>query len=1498
MMTSYCRSGGHSRALIQCRPYRIDESRDSSLGFTPDTLRRRRILQILYNCRSLITGSHIACLYCRCSNTGVVKQTNKDEMMNKLREYLPPITNWGGEMVSGRGKGVSFGQQTSEHVSVSKILDIEESIWSPRLGCKGKVDATVRIHPSKLLPLEVKSGAARNPMGSVDHRGQVIIYTMLLEERYKEAVQGGLLWYVKGQQTVGVASSRAERRALLMRRNEVAEALHSAVTSGQLPPVINNKMTCEYCSQQLACSASYKSQNTKEPPLPEILSSLTETLSTPDLEYFAKFVNLCIVEADAGKTRMPWDDSCPRSGELTLKSVTDGIHNFTGIIGERLFSKGDYVIVNLPNRSIYNIASGFVTGDVTHSSISVSLATDLSKSPHHRESACYYRITPHRSHSSLHIGLSNLTSLMGPSERVTKWRGLVVEGRKAVFREDGVDIQLPDSLNGDQRKVIERALVTEDYLCVQGITEGYTKVLTCETAEKGTIELRVTGEWFYCSFTVGMRMNVIGLPVDRVIDNDSDALIITHPDVLVSPTTVSSSIRCLRQSVLTELDTDLPGKTLSSEHPGKSGSHCSNFIYLVSADLILQVFKHGSGEANEVMLRGTLIHSILERALQTQDFSPTFLLSECKSALDSREIIENLCSLGLSKDEMINKLREYLPLITNWGGEMVSGRGKGVSFGQQTSEHVSVSKILDIEESIWSPRLGCKGKVDATVRIHPSKLLPLEVKSGAARNPMGSVDHRGQVIIYTMLLEERYKEAVQGGLLWYVKGQQTVGVASSRAERRALLMRRNEVAEALHSAVTSGQLPPVINNKMTCEYCSQQLACSASYKSQKTKDPPLPEILSSLTETLSTPDLEYFSKFVNLCIVEADAGKTRMPWDDSCPRSGELTLKSVTDGIHNFTGIIGERLFSKGDYVIVNLPNRSIYNIASGFVTGDVTPSNISVSLATNISKSPHHRESACYYRITPHRSHSSLHIGLSNLTSLMGPSERVTKWRGLVVEGRKAVFREDGVDIQLPDSLNGDQRMVIERALVTEDYLCVQGMPGTGKTTTVACLVEVLVAQGYSVLLTAYTHTAVDNILLKLPSTLPVLRLGASGKVHKNVRHMTDSALTSGISDPLELREFYKNIKVVASTCLGIRHRLFELRSFDYCIIDEASQITQPISLGPLIHSDRGAPLVTKRPSRTLTRGYFVTKGRPGGSNLFLVLRGKGMDRKRSIMMKTRERAKVLYKSRDRNNPCVLVTTRNAYSPGARSITHYNDRWHQQIVANTAIIFTNVKGGLEHNKLRALSTTRSPPIFCMKGCASHVTETERERRARVLEHAARSRSLLEHAPKREHKHRVPWNILAPNPQPGLNYRGTANSRFRLTAEISNFLDKESALCRLFRHRVLLEFRLIWALYLKLTLECSTRVRLPFKVRVAHRVFSQNLVDERGVPSGPLVRYRKFPILSRSLVMTKYVHYFNFHKHALQKNRQKIAGVPNFGVSTLSVMRDGGGGAHIMSHIP
>jgi DNA replication ATP-dependent helicase/nuclease Dna2 len=68
---------------------------------------------------------------------------------------------------------------------------------------------------------------------------------------------------------------------------------------------------------------------------------------------------------------------------------------------------------------------------------------------------------------------------------------------------------------------------------------------------------------------------------------------------------------------------------------------------------------------------------------------------------------------------------------------------------------------------------------------------------------------------------------------------------------------------------------------------------------------------------------------------------------------------------------------------------------------------------------------------------------------------------------------------------------------IVAEDYALVLGMPGTGKTTTIAHIIRALVENGKSVLLTSYTHTAVDNILLKLKNDgIKMLRLGATAKV------------------------------------------------------------------------------------------------------------------------------------------------------------------------------------------------------------------------------------------------------------------------------------------------------------------------------------------------------------------------------------------------------------------
>lgn len=81
---------------------------------------------------------------------------------------------------------------------------------------------------------------------------------------------------------------------------------------------------------------------------------------------------------------------------------------------------------------------------------------------------------------------------------------------------------------------------------------------------------------------------------------------------------------------------------------------------------------------------------------------------------------------------------------------------------------------------------------------------------------------------------------------------------------------------------------------------------------------------------------------------------------------------------------------------------------------------------------------------------------------------------------------------------LNTNQQTAMRRVLAAEDYALILGMPGTGKTTVIAALIRALVAMGQRVLLTSYTHSAVDNILMKLKDDVDfgILRLGNVDKV------------------------------------------------------------------------------------------------------------------------------------------------------------------------------------------------------------------------------------------------------------------------------------------------------------------------------------------------------------------------------------------------------------------
>ncbi|KAJ3294016.1 Tripartite DNA replication factor [Borealophlyctis nickersoniae] len=189
----------------------------------------------------------------------------------------------------------------------------------------------------------------------------------------------------------------------------------------------------------------------------------------------------------------------------------------------------------------------------------------------------------------------------------------------------------------------------------------------------------------------------------------------------------------------------------------------------------------------------------------------------------------------------------------------------------------------------------------------------------------------------------------------------------------------------------------------------------------------------------------------------------------------------------------------------------------------------------------------------------------LVNLFTVDGDAKR----RRLVVDLEAPVFQRDE-SLEGPDAkLNLDQRMAVHKVMSARDYALILGMPGTGKTTTIACITESLVKCGKSVLLTSYTHSAVDNVLLKLKEErIDFVRLGNKQKVHPAIVEHTPNP-NGEISSVEELDQFYNSKMVVATTCLGITHMLFMKRKFDYCIVDEASQLTLPVCLGPLRFAD-----------------------------------------------------------------------------------------------------------------------------------------------------------------------------------------------------------------------------------------------------------------------------------------------------------------------------------------
>jgi DNA replication ATP-dependent helicase Dna2 len=166
---------------------------------------------------------------------------------------------------------------------------------------------------------------------------------------------------------------------------------------------------------------------------------------------------------------------------------------------------------------------------------------------------------------------------------------------------------------------------------------------------------------------------------------------------------------------------------------------------------------------------------------------------------------------------------------------------------------------------------------------------------------------------------------------------------------------------------------------------------------------------------------------------------------------------------------------------------------------------------------------------------------------------------------------------------------------ITAKDYTLIQGLPGTGKTSTIAFVARLLAARGKRVLITSYTHAAVDNVLLKLLekglsgtnkayALPPLVRVGRGSSCHPGVQPILSTRIAVDLEQPEasesdkerimpsadSLRRTMASARIVGVTALSIpRSPLLIGEHFDVVIVDEAGQISQPAIIGALIAAD-----------------------------------------------------------------------------------------------------------------------------------------------------------------------------------------------------------------------------------------------------------------------------------------------------------------------------------------
>lgn len=163
-----------------------------------------------------------------------------------------------------------------------------------------------------------------------------------------------------------------------------------------------------------------------------------------------------------------------------------------------------------------------------------------------------------------------------------------------------------------------------------------------------------------------------------------------------------------------------------------------------------------------------------------------------------------------------------------------------------------------------------------------------------------------------------------------------------------------------------------------------------------------------------------------------------------------------------------------------------------------------------------------------------------------------------------------------LAKGMTEQQQHILKKAIAAKDYFLLWGPPGTGKTSIMLRNLVAYLMQHtpQNILLLAYTNRAVDEICESIQSIgdhikSTYIRIGSRYSTHEHFHNNLFDKKIEQIGRRAELQAVINEHRIFVATVSSMSNKkdLLHLKKFDTVIIDEASQILEPVLVGLLPH-------------------------------------------------------------------------------------------------------------------------------------------------------------------------------------------------------------------------------------------------------------------------------------------------------------------------------------------